>query len=604
MNGLSDFYYNSDEAWHLVIASQKTVADVIDYNFRNEIHPPLSPLIWHFMLKISDNILWIRSASYIPSILIIPSVYYLGRLYIGRAAGFAMAMIAAFGVFSISFGNAVRAYPLMVLALVWAGIFVYKYINTQQKKYVVYYFILAFIAIELVHSAAFMLFVYATMLMWGAYKNKAKSAFAAITIGHIFLAVCLVWYIYTVKSYRSLEFGYLYFILAGNIPVYLWAVFCRVVIFILNMVAADNNAVAFAICMFCLFAAPFVFIKNKRLDLLYIVFTPLIFVIITDYLKIYPFPQLPRNNLFLFIPFLLLFGFFFQKLYEYICNSLETINNSKGIKLGYLLKERLVDVPQALYLAIFGKVHYILFEKDKHKFLAKVIITISIPIIWAISDFSSGSFRNPKVSSVEYYMPASHFQQFIDYINKYQKDSDVMIVEHQMIWYFTYLEGENSKTNYITENLGHFKSPNYEFYFPYEEAFLSFHHFKGFASDLYKTLQGNGRLPSVNNIIYVGGSDSLIGEALTPHFISKVEMYGSAIDWYDEALYNFNLEQEIFSWEVLSSNLVTTKISKKDSSSDLYISVLGMRPQFIKDAILEKDFIDIIGMKKKALLGK
>lgn len=602
LNGLSDYYYNSDEMWHLVVANQKTIPELIEYNFRQEVHPPLSPIIWHFMLKISDNPLWIRSASYIPSILTIPSVYYLGRLFIGHAAGFAMAMIVAFSIFSISIGNSVRAYPMMLLALVWAGIFVYKYITTYRQKYLWWYFALAFIAIELVHSSAFILLIYGLILMWNTFKRKAKFAFVLISFGHIVLASCVVGYIYLVNMYHALEFNYTYFVIAGDTISYAWNAFCRIIIFMYNMVAEDDNAAAFVVSTFLLLFLPFYLIKDKRLDLLHIIFSPLIILVALDYLKIYPLSHTQRNNLFLFLPFLFLFGVFAQKIYDYIVISLENITKLNGRRVGDLLRNKLIDIPQCIYLCTLGRIHNKIYGPNR--LAAKLLILISIPCIWAFSDFKSGSFKSSKVTSSDYYMTVSNFRQHVDYIDKYNNDRDVMIVEHQIIWYFIFLEGSKGKVEYITKNLGHFKSPNYEFYFPHEEAFLSLYHFKIFLEDLFKELKEKGRYNDVENIVYLGGDESLLGGILTPRFVDERKYTATNIGWYEESFQEFEKQRKELSWVALGSEDIKIKISEKDSNSNLYIAVLGMTPKFINNNILNRDFVDIMTMKKKAFYGK
>ncbi len=562
LRGLDDLYYFSDEVWHLVVASKRTIAEVLEYNFQQEVHPPLSPLIWHFMLKISDNILWIRSASYVPAILLIPTLYILGNLTIGRAAGFTMAVIAAFGALDINSGVTVRAYPLMLLALAWAGIFMYKYIANQNKKYLVWYFAMVFIAIELVHSAAFLIIPYGLLLMWDAYKKKSKKEFLVITFGHMFLAACTVGYAYIIKNYYGFEGNYGYFFSSADIFDYLLNSLRITIAFLRKLLSLGDGNVSFYIFSFLLAVMPFILIKNKRQDLLCIVYIPLILVIITNYLVIYPFPIIMRNNLFLFIPFLLLFGFIAQKLYN------------------FLLK----------------------YIKNEHHFLITAFIVIAIPLIWFVHDF-----RNPYVGSTkavgEYYIPKKQFQRYLNYVNALKKDGNILVLENQMIWYFNYLERESAKVEYLTDHLGHFKSDNYEFYFsgfPGRQAdiLLSYYDLEKFASDLLVELKKNGRLANVKNIIYshIGGDYTILGGVMKTGIILQNNP-GRQLTAPPEKKSEFDLIKEI-----ITSKQVNIKVYER-SATNSYITIVGMTPEFLKENIIGKEFIDVKTLLKKRLVG-
>ncbi len=565
LNGLGDYYLYSDEAWHMVVASQKTLAGLIDYNFREEIHPPLSTLIWHIMLKISDNILWLRSAAYIPAILLIPSAYILGNLLIGRAAGFAMAVIAAFGMIDINPGVVIRAYPMMLLALAWAGIFLHKYIANRQRKYLLWYFILAFASIQLVHSAAFLIVPYGLLLMWNAYKNKDKNGFLIILFGHLFLVSCLLGYIGILKFFYGYEGSYDYFLIVNNLSAYLWDVFRIIIMFLREMLPVEINKISFYIfSLFLISALSFLIIK-ERLDLLCIIIAPLACAVIANYFLIYPFSGIVRNHLYLFIPFLLLFGFVAQKLYEFILK----------------------------------------FVKSEYHFRVTACAVIAIPLMWSVLDFRNSYLKSP--GSLEFYTPKQEFNQYLKYVNALKKNDTVMILEHEMIWHFLYLERDSAKVEYLTENLGHFKSDNYEFYFcafPGRDAntLRSFYTFEKFSSDLLDELSKNGRLPSIKNIIYthIGGNYSFFGSMLRMGIkLNQNPSMKLTFNGNPNEKNEFDLIQKI-----ITSNQVVPKIYKKSPSSEIYITILGMTPEFVRENISGKEFINKSEVRKKMVLGK
>jgi len=191
--GLSEYAFGDDELWHLTVANQENLWQVIKYNFVEEIHPPLSYMIWHLMLQVSHNDLWLRMSGIIPAILLIPSMYLFGQRYIGRAAGYFLALLFAFGAMPVAISQTIRAYSLMMLVLTWAAIFVHKYcFETEAKtrnKFLLFYALTALVAIQLHHAACFTLFALGLVLVFQTFKEKNTKDFFVIAAIHAPLAI-------------------------------------------------------------------------------------------------------------------------------------------------------------------------------------------------------------------------------------------------------------------------------------------------------------------------------------------------------------------------------------------------------------------------------
>ena len=272
---IGEYYTSNDEAWHLVVASQKNLWDVIQYNFQNEVHPPLSPIIWHFMLMISDNLLWLRSSSLLAGILLIPSIYLFGSLYIGRSAGFLMAVMVAFTPIIVSLSSSLRAYSMLLLVITWAAIFVFRH-KEQKSKSLVGYFFCAFAAIQLLHGAAFILLVFGLMLMQQAILQKNKKDFFIISIMHLFFAFLVVGYGYVLKHYYEFAGNDVYF---SPSPIYYLSNLIGVLTFLLLESDFQNWFLEGfkQTCFFVILIAPFLMIESKKWQLLHIIFTPIFF---------------------------------------------------------------------------------------------------------------------------------------------------------------------------------------------------------------------------------------------------------------------------------------------------------------------------------------
>ena len=134
LGNLDKYAFSQDEYWHLYISNAESLKELFTNIFREEVHPPLSFLIWYYALKISDNALWLRMFSIIPGLLLIPSIYVFGRLYISKNAGYFFSAFVTFGSMLMTLSVSIRAYSLLFLIMCWMVIFVYRYIKKPKKN--------------------------------------------------------------------------------------------------------------------------------------------------------------------------------------------------------------------------------------------------------------------------------------------------------------------------------------------------------------------------------------------------------------------------------------------------------------------------------------
>ena len=124
LGDLDKYTFSQDEYWHLYISNTDNLTELFKNIFREEVHPPLSFIILHYALKISDNELWLRMFSIIPGLLLIPSIYVFGRLFISKNAGYFLSAFVTFGSMLMTLSVVLRAYSILFLIMCWMAIFV------------------------------------------------------------------------------------------------------------------------------------------------------------------------------------------------------------------------------------------------------------------------------------------------------------------------------------------------------------------------------------------------------------------------------------------------------------------------------------------------
>jgi len=136
--GLWQFCLSPDEGLILLISSRPTISGVLDAA-TTEPHPPLGYLTLHFMLRISDNPMFLRSIAYLPGVGLIPMLYLLGRRVSGTAAGLAMATLVAFSHGAMMLSEVLRTYMLATF-FVTVGLYAFfAYMQERRAKYLYLY---------------------------------------------------------------------------------------------------------------------------------------------------------------------------------------------------------------------------------------------------------------------------------------------------------------------------------------------------------------------------------------------------------------------------------------------------------------------------------
>ncbi len=192
------YYFNPDEAWNLTIATQKTVGDVIKFNNYDNAHPPLFFIFLHFILKISDNITFLRSITLIPGILIVPFIFLFAYRFVGKPAAVVLSIVFTY-MFSIQIVSGIlRQYTIYVFLLVGCFWFLLNYLENYERKNLYGYLILLFFAVETHHSAA-MIMVAAGIPIFISLIRENKKDLSVFIIGSLIIGGAFILnYIYQI----------------------------------------------------------------------------------------------------------------------------------------------------------------------------------------------------------------------------------------------------------------------------------------------------------------------------------------------------------------------------------------------------------------------
>jgi uncharacterized membrane protein len=562
--GLSEYAFNDDEMWHLTVAAQENIWELLKYNFTEEIHPPLSYIIWHLMLRVSDNDLWLRMSSIIPGILLIPSIYLFGRLYIGKAAAVFLALLFAFGAVPVTISTTIRAYSLMMLALTWAAIFVHKYRfeidRKSRNKFLLFYSICSFLAIELNHAACFVLFALGLILIFQTIKEKNKKDFLVIAVVHLSLATLVVGYAYVLKVY----FGF-----NGNLGFYVvseWFEYleCYLVMFLkfltFNSEKGDVAGVIALLSFISFFGTLVSLFRAKKWLLLHLIFTPFLAVVLCDHFRFYPFSPTLRNNLFLFLGISILYAHFVQILANY-CKAMLP----KGFD-----------------------------EFSKRKNLPTISILL-ITILVTNYVYKQNFFRNLMPACVEFSIKKSDVNLLQGELEKRNISENVFVTVTRNIWYYRLHYGDSHIT-ILTKNLAKFENDKITIYFlafPAREFSTtgSMLEYQLFFQDLFQYLEERNTLSEVKTFTFfdVGLGVEYLATLFHPQMtIPAVKKFS------DEDVYKKWREGYEMGWAINISKQVVDKFYYTDwrFSCGREILIFSFTPEFVREEILSRDFFD------------
>lgn len=578
--GLGEYEFSDDELWHLSVSNQENLWQLIKYNFIYEIHPPLSYIIWHLALQISDHELWIRMPGIIAGLCLIPSAFLFGKRYIGLYGGYFLAFIFAFSPFLVTMSVVIRAYPFMMLALIWAAIFVHQYCHDSdisvRKKAMIGYGICCFLAIELHHASCFAIASLGFILMYHNIREKNKKDFIIFAIIHGVLLALVLGYVYILKVYFGFE-GIDWYFSDKNPLGYL---FKYVNVFFIFIAVLEEGRVAeivsiISLCAFLII--PFILIKRRQFVLLNLIFTPVILLIIADYLNIYPFSSTNRNNLFLVLSLLVGYG--------YLANMVMTLflkifSDFIGIKNVLVLSK------MVCYLLVVGSVFY----------------------------FSNNYFLRHVYDSCKEFTNAKLDRKILnERLNVLNKVGNILVTTPRNMWYWKFFHNGDEHITYISDHLAKFENRGLVIYFESSSpithsTMYSMYDYKLFFEDLFGHLESNNRLSSVDSITFfdMGLNVDYLTYSFHPQLIppkkillnvSDTEQCRRDLDW------KWNEESYDTSWVLQNSDQILDRFYHKDikSSCGREIFTLTFTPKFVTDEILNKDFMNFrqIGEIKK-----
>ena len=575
--GLGEYDFNDDEFWHLVVANQDNLGQLISFNFEQEVHPPLSVIIWHFALKISNNQLWLRMFSIVPSLLLIPSIYIFGRDYIGKSAGYFLALLFAFGAMPIGISSTIRAYSMMMLALTWAAIFAHKFSYKKSKKYLVHYFLVCLAAIELNHAAIFIVSTLGLILLLESIKEKNKKDFVVIALMHLVLIVLVGGYSYILKNIYDFSISPLIFsnrnfieYLSKYLTLYMWFPIGGEVEDVVTQIVT-------LISFLSLIITPIALIRNHCGTLLILVFVPIFVVSLADYFRFYPFTITHRNNLFLFFSVAITYAYFVQIIVRY-------------------------------FLSFFKKE----FSEDKKYLMAFLQIIAVTALVFGASSYiiKRDVFRNISPNNLEFSIKKSDRAFLKSKLDSKDSPQNVFVTLVRNIWELRFQYGDKGHLQILTKNLGRFESEGRVIYFtaiPAREHSVtgSLEEYKLFFIDLFAQLRAEGRMDQIKYFTFfdIGLKFDYLARQFHLQLIPKPK--DPFMNEADKVRYKIWQEGYDFGWVINRSDQVVDKFYLRDSkfTCGREVLIFSFTPKFVRDEILNKNFIETRQFKEEAYLN-
>jgi hypothetical protein len=512
-------------------------------------------------------------------ILLIPSIYLFGSLYIGRSAGFLMALIVAFTPIIVSLSSALRAYSMTMLAITWAVIFVFRH-KQQKSKSLVGYFFCAFAAIQLLHGAAFMLLVFGLMLAQQAIHQKNKKDFFIIAIMHLFFAFAVVGYGYVLKHYYGFAGGDNYFLTS---PIYCLDNFLGVLTFFLLEINVQNWFLEGfkQTCFFIILLAPFLMIKSRKWQLLHIIFTPIFALIFADIFHFYPFSSERRNNLFLFLSTLTLYGFSAQILVNYFFSSYAKYKSTSSVSLKDILKDKSISLALTLGLITLRTLFLAFKIKSLNKEKLSKIFSILALLLLALTSFTIAKsfykndfFRNELPNCHEFIITKDNYKILQQELTKKNSANNIFVTINTNIWNLLLFNENTANIKFITKNLAEFKNENLTVYFTsfperQNPNIFKTSDYKIFFNDLFNHLKSRGDFNKIKSITYfeAGLNNDLLSRLFRDQLCKLPESNIPKLSYN----YNFYLK------------------NNKSSYCRKEVLLFSLTPQFIEKEFLKKN---------------
>jgi len=134
-----DFWYDEAFTGILMKSSWREMNQLIF----NDVHPPL----YYWLLRLWKSIfgvnqLGLRSFSLLWGMLLIPSIYWVGKKMFDFRVGLLAALFCAVSPFAIIYSEEARMYAFFSFLFLWMTWFFYQALKTKQRKYWIYWGIL------------------------------------------------------------------------------------------------------------------------------------------------------------------------------------------------------------------------------------------------------------------------------------------------------------------------------------------------------------------------------------------------------------------------------------------------------------------------------
>ncbi len=191
---LSGWAIGGDDAIHILISFRKDAWDTLLYATKYETHPPLKYLLLYWLIKyISPAQDVLRLIGVIPGVLLMPAMYLLGRITMGRMAGLLLLLATTLSPTAIIQSENVRAYSVCQLALVVALAAAWLYLKQPTAQRLWLYFggmTLALLTQYVAILPAAGLGASLLLILWQKHR-RITPTMKLIAVGHV--ALFLLW---------------------------------------------------------------------------------------------------------------------------------------------------------------------------------------------------------------------------------------------------------------------------------------------------------------------------------------------------------------------------------------------------------------------------
>ena len=203
---LDQSHLNSDEAWHLDLAGQNSLSEVISYNFAQSVHPPLYYLLLYELLRVTEKVGALRLVSVLPWMAWVFVCFGVGEKMGGGRMGLIWAAIAAFSHGTFELSLAVREYMWMLLLITAQFYYFLALYEQPTRRAWVGYLLCGVLALGFDYSAVPAIMVMGVFLIYRALFTLPVNWRACMKAGlaHLLLAALFI-LLYLQHGFHHLE---------------------------------------------------------------------------------------------------------------------------------------------------------------------------------------------------------------------------------------------------------------------------------------------------------------------------------------------------------------------------------------------------------------